>query len=346
MGLKLAIVGATGLVGQELINIMNALQPRLDRVGLFASEAGAGTQFTVLDAVLNVTPLPECDFASFDAAFFCVGDELSAHYVPLALKTGCAVVDKSNAFRLQPGVPLIVAGVNDNAVTGQDTLVANPNCTTIVLVHALAPLQRRFGLEQVFAATYQSATGAGRRGGEALCAGIARAEVDSRTWRPIGIDAAGPAYNVLARIGPLDQQGRAAEEAKLVEESRKIFGQPSLPFVAHAVRVPVLVGHSIAATVKLSQPATEADLRSAWEADKDVCYRDAECPTPVSSATHDQVEVGRLRSEAGLERSWSFFVSGDNLRIGAALNGWRILQLIERIGIVPAFSTRQGGIDA
>lgn len=345
MGLKLAIVGATGLVGQELLSIIDAERPQLDRLGLYASEASAGSQLPVRGETIAVSKLDHCDFGCYDAAFFCVGDELSARYVPAALDAGCAVVDKSNAFRLSPDVPLVVAGVNDSAITAATSLVANPNCTTIVLVHALAPLSQRFGLEAVYAATYQSVTGAGRAGGEQLREDLKLAQPDTRTGRLSSAQADGIAYNVQPRIGNLDEAGRAGEEAKLVHESRKILRQPALPLIAHAVRVPVLVGHSIAVTIQLQQHVSAAELQSVWQASPDLRFMGEELPTPVGCATHDQVELGRLRAEADLERCWSFFVCGDNLRIGAALNGWRLLRIMEAVQLLPEFAAAQGVTD-
>lgn len=346
MGLKLAIVGATGLVGQQLISIIDAQRPKLDTVGLFASESSAGSQLRVLGREHLVRALSSCDFSAYDACFFCVGDELSASYVPQAIGSGCVVVDKSNAFRLDPRVPLVVAGINNDAITVEHRLVANPNCTTIVLAHALAPLHRRLGLELVFAATYQSVTGAGRPGAELLHREIQATSIDPQTWRLVQPQPDAIAYNVQPRIGSIDAQGRAAEEAKLVNESRKILGTSDLPFVSHAVRVPVLVGHSIAVTVRLRTPATIDDLRQTWREAVDVRLLDDVLPTPISSTGHDQVEVGRLRAEPDSERAWSFFVCGDNLQIGAALNGWRILAMMEALGTVPSFTQRQGATDA
>jgi aspartate-semialdehyde dehydrogenase len=346
MGLKLAIVGATGLVGQQLITIIDAQRPDLESVGLIASESSAGSRLDVLGRQCPVMALGDCDFSAYDASFFCVGDELSARFVPEAVSGGSAVVDKSNAFRLDDQVPLVVAGINSDTITAEHRLVANPNCTTIVLAHALAPLHRRFGLELVFAATYQSVTGAGRPGAEALHGGIQTTSFDPDTWRPLQPQPDSIAYNLHPRIGAIDVQGRAGEEAKLVSESRKILAAPGLPFAAHAVRVPVLVGHAIAVTVRLSTRASADELCQTWREAADVRLLGDTAPTPVSAAGHDQVEVGRLRAEPDMERTWSFFVCGDNLRIGAALNGWRILAVMEALGTVPSFTQRQGATDA
>lgn len=341
-GLRLAIAGATGLVGQELLRIIQAQGPKVDQLGLFASSHSAGQSQQWLSREWTVQDLAQCDFAQFDLAFFCIGDELSAQYVPAALEAGCAVVDKSNAFRLDPAVPLVVSGVNDSVITAQSKLVANPNCSTIIMAHALAPLLCSFGLARVWVATYQSVSGAGGPGVEKLAIELSQAGVPAAMLaRPVH----GPesfAYNVVPGIGRLDNLGRCSEEAKLVDETRKILAQPRLCIIAHAARVPVVIGHSMAVTIELSRAATQADIVAAWQASADVRYLGGELPEPVNSARHDYVDMGRLRHEPQLEHGWSFFISGDNLRLGAALNGWRIMRHMLEAGVVPQ-ATFTGG---
>lgn len=328
MGLRLAIAGATGLVGQELLRIISATPSQIAELGLYASAASAGTTQQWLGKTWEVADLADCNFNEFDAAFFCVGDELSQLHVPRALDAGCIVVDKSNAFRMAPEVPLVVAGVNNGAVRADSRLVANPNCSTIILTHALEPLRRACGLERVWAATYQSVSGAGSPGVDKL----EQEQTVLAGPRPVldrpqysrGVFA----YNVVPSIGRLDALGRCSEEAKLIDETRKILGLPELPVVAHAVRVPVVIGHSIAVTVELSCDVKLAKIVAALRESPHVQYLDDEIPEPLSSAIHDKVEVGRLRAEPQLANGWSFFISGDNLRLGAALNGWRILELM------------------
>ena len=335
MGLKLAIAGATGLVGRELISIIEREGPQLEKLGLYASEASSGTSIAIHGQNATVLGLAECDFSSYDAAFFCVGDELSASFVPRARKAGCAVVDKSNAYRMDSAVPLVVPRVNSGAVTATSSLVANPNCTTTVLCHAIGPLHRRFGIQRLFAATYQSVSGSGKGGVAKLTdqLEIAGSAPPDQPYLKLSVD--GVAYNVLSQIGGLDGEGRASEEAKLVNETRKILDAPQLPIHCHAVRVPVYVGHSIAVTLELAQQAEEQDILAAWQAAPDVLLKSDGLPTPVGCSRHNQVEVGRLRRELGQENIWSFFVCGDNLRIGAALNGWRILELMQNAGVIP-----------
>ncbi|MCH7472536.1 aspartate-semialdehyde dehydrogenase [bacterium] len=346
MDLRLAIIGATGLVGRELLRIIESKQPPLSALGLYASADSAGAIVRALAEDIEVRPLVECDFSKYDAALFCVGDELSLKHVPAALDAGCSVVDKSNAFRLDPGVPLVVAGVNDDAVTANSRLVANPNCSTIVLAHAIGPLAARFGIARLWVATYQSVSGAGRRAVEGLRRQVEQPGIcDSLLAREPGLES-GLAFNVIPSIGEIDELGRCSEEAKLCEETRKILGMAELVVIAHSARVPVVIGHGIAVTVELEQPASEEGLLSAWRESSHLRLMEQQLPTPLSAARHEQVEVGRLRQEGQLENGWSFFVCGDNLNIGAALNGWRILGLMQMAGAVPAAAVPVGRSDA
>ena len=331
MSIRLAIAGATGLVGEQLLSIMEEEGALTDDLGLFASESSRGARITAGGREYTVQALSDCNFADYDAAFFCIGDELSEEYVPRALAAGCAVVDKSNAFRLAPGVPLVVSGVNDTAVSASSRLVANPNCSTIILCHALSPLTV-WGLKKVWAATYQSVSGAGRAGSEALSSQVQSAKVDGQLKGHEALSASNYAYNVVPSIGRINDEGRCSEEQKLVDETRKILDLPQLPVIAHAARVPVYIGHSIAVTVELANPAIAEELHAAFSSSSYLNLPQApQLPGPVSSSRHDEVELGRLRSEDASGKLWSFFISGDNLRLGAALNGWRILQVMNRV---------------
>jgi aspartate-semialdehyde dehydrogenase len=341
--MRIAIIGATGLVGAELLLIAAGRGIRPEQFGLFASRESAGQKLDYGSAQLTVRALGDCDFSQYGAAMFCIGDDLSAEYVPHALSAGCSVVDKSNAFRLRPDVPLVVAGINDSAVSGGTRLVANPNCSTIILSHALAPWCA-WGIDKVWVATYQSVSGAGKSGVEQLARGIAGQKLTGCTLPRPEFDSDGFAHNVIPSVGGLGADGRCSEETKLIQETRKVFGQPELKIVAHAARVPILVGHSMAVSVELARPATAAQLMDAWHASKDVRVCDSgHWPTPASAMHHTQVEAGRLRSESADGCSWSFFASGDNLTLGAALNGWRILELMTVAG-ADGQSASAGGV--
>lgn len=326
--MKLALIGASGLVGAEYLRIIAADKSGVDDLVLLASKRSAGSTLKCGKQDLTIQDLAEYDFCGTDYALFCVGDELSRKYVPIALKAGARIVDKSNAFRMEPDVPLVVGGLNDETVNAQSALVANPNCSTILLCHALKSL-RRFGIRRVWVATYQSTSGAGRAGIVRLQEQILESKLDPVSGRSNGSEE-NIAYNVLPGIGGYDEKLRCSEESKLLNESRKILGLPDLPLIAHAVRVPVSVGHSMAVSVEFDKSLTRGAFLEAWESDHYIMHCSDELPGPLSASRHVSVEAGRLRREEGLENGWSFFISGDNLSLGAALNGWRLLHLLRK----------------
>jgi aspartate-semialdehyde dehydrogenase len=266
--------------------------------------------------------------------------------VPLARQAGCAVVDKSNAFRLDPLVPLVVDGINEWMLDANSDLAANPNCSTIILAHTLEPLLQHCGLSRVWVATYQSVSGAGGPGVDKLTAELHETGApDAMLSRP-DCEPGTFAYNVVPGIGKLDALGRCGEETKLVEETRKILDRPTLPVIAHAVRVPVVIGHSMAVTVELEWERNLEQILAAWGASPHLRLMDAALPGPISSAQHDQVEIGRVRAEPQLEHGWSFFIAGDNLRLGAALNGYRIMRRMIAAGSLHRYATAAGGANA
>lgn len=325
---RIAIIGATGLVGAKLVEIAGKAGVPGEQLALFASADSAGRPVKYRDADLTIEDLVNCNFGTFGAVLFCIGDALSASYVPQALDAGCLVVDKSNAFRMSPEVPLVVAGANDAAIDGNSRLAANPNCTTIVLVHALAPLAEKLQIKSIWAASYQSVSGAGRQAAMDLLDETQELLKAYDDVPALPGNASSIGFNLQPAIGGIDTSGRCSEESKLINETRKIFGLPGLHFVAHTVRVPVTIGHSLAVTVELEQEAEPNELKALWQDCANVKYMDGGMPTPAGAAQHEQVEVGRLRQEDAGGRVYSFFAAGDNINIAAALNGWRIYQLL------------------
>ncbi|MEZ5338917.1 MAG: aspartate-semialdehyde dehydrogenase [bacterium] len=324
--MRLAIIGASGLVGAEYLRIIAARPSGITEVIPIASARSAGSNLELDGMELTVRDLAQFDFADCDYALFCVGDELSREFVPQALKAGCRVVDKSNAYRMDPAVPLVVGGANDTAVTAETQLVANPNCSTIILVHGIKALTQ-FGIRRIWVATYQSMSGAGRDGVARLEGELRQYALDPQSGRSDAPETA-IANNVIPGIGGLDAELRCSEERKLLLETRKILAMPELAIVPHAVRVPVSVGHSMAVSLEFADAVSAEAIREAWSRDSHVLLRDEGLPGPLSASRHDMVEAGRLRAEEGIGNGWSFFLSGDNLNLGAALNGWRLLALL------------------
>jgi len=302
---RIGVVGATGAVGRVTLDLL--AERGYDDVQAFASARSAGQDVPFAGRRLTVAEAtPEMlGSAELDLCFFSVGTGASETLVPPTLEGGAACIDKSDAFRLTHGVPLVVAGVNDDAV-GDARLVANPNCSALQLTCVLKPLHEAAGLVRLRLATYQSMSGAGDRGIEKL-----------RSLQPAEGD--------LAMDWELDGD-EFSEEWKLREETRKILDLPELPIHATCVRVPVLVGHAQAVWVELEGPLSPSDAREALAASSQVELADA--PMPSDAVGRDRVLVGRIRRDPTDERTLALWVVNDNLRKGAALNAIQIGELM------------------
>ena len=303
--LRIGVVGATGAVGTVTLELL--AERGFADVRAFASSRSAGSSVRFGDGELVVEEAtPEALAAGgLDLVFFSVGTDASRALVPHAVRGGAVAIDKSDAYRLQDGIPLVVAGVNDHVLNG-DEIVANPNCSAMQLTCALAPLHEAAGLERVRLATYQSASGAGEAGIQKLQA-IAPTEGDlSMDW-----DLEGEEFS---------------EEWKLRAETRKILDLPDLPLHATCVRVPVLVGHAQAVWVETEEPLTPDEARAAFGAAPHIEL--ADLPTPSDAAGRDTVLVGRIRRDTTDERGLALWVVNDNLRKGAALNAVQIAELL------------------
>jgi aspartate-semialdehyde dehydrogenase len=302
--LRIGVVGATGAVGTVTLELL--AERGFADVRAFASSRSAGSSVRFGDGELVVEEAtPETLAAGdLDLVFFSVGTEASRELVPHAVRGGAVAIDKSDAYRLQDGIPLVVAGVNDHVLNG-DEIVANPNCSAMQLTCALAPLLEAAGLERVRLATYQSASGAGDEGIQKLQA-IAPTEGDlSMDWELDGEEF--------------------SEEWKLRAETRKILGLPDLALHATCVRVPILVGHSQAVWVETREPLSPDEAREALAASEQVEL--ADLPTPGQAAGGDKVLVGRIRRDTAGD-GLALWVVNDNLRKGAALNAVQIAELL------------------
>ncbi|MEO0080172.1 MAG: aspartate-semialdehyde dehydrogenase [candidate division WOR-3 bacterium] len=324
---RIGIAGATGLVGETLLRILEASPHKVEELRLFASSRSAGTKLSFRDRELEVQEVAVEAFTGLDIAFFCLENELARKLVPQVSKL-CPVIDKSSEFRLQEGVPLVVPEVNPEALKGHKNIIANPNCTTIPLVVALYPLHCRFGLEKLSVATYQSVSGAGRPALEQLLYEtefLALHQKPDTKESPLKLQIAD---NLIPKIGPFDSHGNSEEELKLIHETRKILGLPGLKINVTCVRVPVTVGHSLAVTCRFSQPVRPKDangvLKDAAGVLLDVGERFA---TPLDCRGKDLVYVSRVRQGAEPEEI-SLWVLTDNLRKGAALNALQIAELL------------------
>lgn len=324
-----AIVGATGVVGQTILAVLEERNFPVERIIPVATGASTGAAVRGFGTDWRVTGLDEVPFGEIDFCFFTAGSRVSSQAVPLALEHGCRVIDNTTAFRLRPDVPLIIPEVNGALVASDTHLVASPNCTASILVMALAPLHEAVGIERVVVTSFQSVSGTGR---EALAEMMqqVRADMDGKTISP-AVYPKQIAFNCLPQIGDFLEGGFSGEEDKIAAETRKILSAPSLKIVATAVRVPVKVGHAISAGVQLRGDLSVSRAAELLNRAPGVRF-DPGVPTPLDAAGVDAVLVGRIRRDQTVPHGLLLWVVGDNLRKGAATNCVQIAELMLRAG--------------
>ena len=328
------IVGATGAVGQELLRLLLERNFPMTRLRLFASarSAGkviekAGKKFTVEEAKPGV-------FADVDIAFFAAGGSVTRALAPDAVKAGCVVNDKSSALRMEKDVPLVIPEINPEELRTHKGIIANPNCSTAVMLMGLWPLHQKFGLKRVIVSTYQSVSGTGaeavRELADQIQAHVAGKPIVHKVY-PYQI-----AFNCIPHIDSFGSDGYTGEESKMAQESRKIMGLPNLKVSATTVRVPVVRAHSISVCAEFERPVNLAEARAAVAAFPGAELVDDTAnkryPTPLDFAEKVKCGVGRLRIDTAFDNGLSFWVSGDNLWKGAALNALQNAELMVQKG--------------
>lgn len=329
-----AIVGCTGAVGGELIRLIDQRNPAFGDIHLLASETTAGTKLPIRGAESVVHGLADYDFAAADIAFFAVGAEISIHFASKAAAAGCLVIDKSSAFRMNPECPLVVPQVNVHELAERpaSNIIASPNCSTIPLVRALAPVHDAIGVRSVIVSTYQAASGVGLASIDDLLddtrhiLGGHAGERPSRFPRPL-------AFNVVPQVDEFGPDGFTIEEKKLVTESRKILGDPTLAVTGTTVRVPVVNGHSESVYVTCSRPTTREEIVETLRTAEGLVVADAyeQYETPRFMPDPDAVFAGRIRMNPEDACGVWMWLVADNLRTGAALNALQIAEIaIER----------------
>ncbi len=334
--MRVGIVGATGAVGRTMLDILIERSYPVDELRMFASERSAGSKVETPWGEVEVEDLGLAVPTGVEVALFSAGADRSKRYAPAFVAAGAVVVDNSSAFRMDPEVPLVVAQVNDHAVADRPRgIIANPNCTTMDLMMAAGPLHRAAGLESMVATSYQSVSGSGMKGIDELLrqTDLLRSDPEALQrgrWddpgstvytRPIG-------FNVIPLAGSESDAGYTDEEWKLVNETRKILDEPSIRVEPTCVRVPVMVGHGIAATMRFRRPVELDEAREILGAAPGVQLWEDVVPTPLDSAGIDDVLVGRVRATIGEPGGINLWVVGDNLRKGAALNAVQIAELL------------------
>lgn len=334
-GYSVAVLGATGLVGETLIRILEERDFPVSRFVPLASERSVGKSVRFRGEDLPVQDVAQFDFRDVQIGLFSAGASVSAVYAPRAGAAGCVVIDNTSKFRYDADVPLVVPEVNPQAIAGYPprNIIANPNCSTIQMVVALKPIHDAAGITRINVATYQSVSGAGRRSVETL----RRQAGESLADRPVQTDGAAKpiAFNVIPHIDEFQPNGYTKEEMKMVWETRKILGDESIQVNPTAVRVPVYYGHSEAVHVETRQPISAARVRELLERAPGVTVLDEArlggYPTAVTEGAHrDDVFVGRIRQDISCERGIDLWVVADNIRKGAALNSIQIAEILVR----------------
>jgi aspartate-semialdehyde dehydrogenase len=333
---RVAIVGATGAVGTTMRSILEQRRFPLDNLRLMASERSAGNVVDTRWGEVTVEDLATADPSNIDIALFSAGGARSLEFAPRFAAAGATVIDNSSAFRMDDDVPLVVANVNDAAIKEHSGIVANPNCTTMAIMMAAGPLHRAAGLKTMVATSYQSVSGSGQTGmtqlaKEILALGSDQDALVSGTWIDPGGDlyARPIAYNVLPLAGSITEAGYTDEEWKLVNETRKILDRDDIAVEPTCVRVPVMVGHGIAASMWFDRPIDmDEAVAMLGDAPGVQLWDDRKVPTPLDSAGIDDVLVGRLRETVGHPGGISLFAIGDNLRKGAALNAVELAEFL------------------
>jgi aspartate-semialdehyde dehydrogenase len=326
-----AIVGATGAVGVEMLLCLEQRNFPLSKLTLLASARSAGKKMMFRGEEIEVEELGHDSFVGVDIAMFSAGGGISKEYGPSAAAAGAVVIDNSSAFRMDEGVPLVVPEINPEAAKVRPKgIIANPNCTTIISLMALAPLHEKYGLESVIASSYQAVSGSGAQGIvelEEQVRAIALGEDFKVKVYPRQI-----AFNVIPQVDVFTENGYTKEEMKMLNEGRKILGHSTLKVSCTCVRVPVYRSHSVSITAKFTKEPTVEGARSAYEGKPGVRVVDkpagGEYPVPLDTTGKDECLVGRIRKSLVLENALDLWVVGDQVRKGAALNAVQIAEIL------------------
>ncbi len=343
--LTVAVVGATGVVGRTMIQVLDQREFPVGELRLLASGRSAGTTVQLDGRTHEVLEATGDAFDGVDVALFSAGTDVSLDLAPLAVRHGATVIDNSNAWRMDPSVPLVVSQVNPEDAALHEGIIANPNCSTMQLVPVLMALRDAVGLERVVVDTYQSVSGTGAEAiaelEEQVRSHVAGEAKKARVYpHPI-------AFNALPEIDVFLDNGYSREEWKVVTESRKILHLPDLRLSCTAVRVPVFVSHSEAVHVETTEPVTPEQARALFAAVPGVVVRDDPAahvyPLATEAAGRDEIFVGRIRRDPSVDRGLAFWVVSDNLRKGAATNAVEIAEVIAERGWVTPASRRRAG---
>ncbi|MFV0948513.1 aspartate-semialdehyde dehydrogenase [Wolbachia endosymbiont of Nasonia giraulti] len=335
MGYKIAVIGATGRVGREVLSALAEFQDEgkisIDSVVAFASKKSEGKKVSFGDEELTVLDLENYDFVGINIAIFCAGSHVSERYVPIATEAGCIVVDNTSRFRMKEGVPLVIPEINKDKIMEykNHNIISNPNCTTIQMLLALHLLHQKAKIKRIVVSTYQSTSGVGK---------AAMDELYNQTKKIFMNEAKKPeifpkqiAFNCIPHIGEFMEDGSTKEEWKMQEEAKKIL-EEDIKVTATCVRVPVLVGHAIAVNVEFDQHIAEEEAREMLSEDDGVLVQDKRenggYMTQIDVVQEDAVYISRIRQDDTVKHGLNMWIVADNLRKGAALNVVQILEIL------------------
>jgi len=330
MGVRVAVVGATGAVGVEMLNVLEQRDFPVDYLRPLASSRSAGKKVAFKGSDITIEELKEDSFGGIDIALFSIPDNESRHFVPYAAKAGAVVIDNSAVFRMDDDVPLIVPEVNADDIRKHKGIIANPNCSTIIMVVPVYPIHRASRVKRIVASTYQAVSGTGR---------AAMTELKTQSEQILAGEEVAPkvyphqiAFNLLPHIGSFTDNAYTTEEMKMHNETRKMFGDQEIRVVATTIRVPVFRAHSEALNLELERALTPDEVRSILSSAPGVKVVDDPSrnlyPLPIDASGQDDVLVGRIRVDYSVPCGISMWISGDQLLKGAALNAVQIAEHI------------------
>ncbi|MEX2568309.1 MAG: aspartate-semialdehyde dehydrogenase [Cyclobacteriaceae bacterium] len=323
--MKLAVVGATGLVGSEILEVLDEHNFPFDELLLVASERSAGKKIAYKDKEYTVIGLKQAVAEKPDIAIFSAGGDTSKEWAPLFAEAGAIVIDNSSAWRMDPSKKLVVPEINGKVLRIDDRIIANPNCSTIQMVLALAPLREKYGIKRIVVSTYQSVTGTGKDAVDQLMA--ERKGEEATMVYPYKID-----LNVLPHIDVFQENGYTKEEMKMINETKKIFSDESIMVTATAVRIPVMGGHSESVNVEFKQDFDLDEVKQLLSNTPGIIVEDDPAkniyPMPLNAHKKDEVFVGRLRRDETQPNTLNMWIVADNLRKGAATNAVQIAEYL------------------
>lgn len=331
---NVAIVGATGAVGQKIMQLLENDPFPIHEIKALSSNRSAGKTLTFKNQEIVVEEAMPESFTNIDIAFFSAGGAVSQTLAPEAVKRGAIVIDNTSAYRMNEDVPLIVPEVNGNDIANHQGIIANPNCSTIQMVAALAPIQKKYGIQQIVVSTYQSASGAGKKFTDELYD-----QIEKHMYATVHLSEDQIAFNVLPKIGSVKYQGYTEEEMKMVEETKKIFDDDHLAIAATCIRVPVVTAHSESIYIKIAQSnITVRDIKHTLERIEGLRLFDEHTvknlPTPRQATNRDDIFIGRIRKDLTDDQGFHLWVVADNLRKGAALNSVQIAESLVKNNLI------------